>query len=568
MKQKTNTNYSAKSKRKMPNLSGHGAFEDDILNAGLGDDKIKGGTKNEHLYGDLALTAADFRSNGTLLNKTNRQHGNDQLKGNGGDDWLQDQLGRDLMFGGDGDDVLVSVSDSNIPRENPKIAANVDDGNDVDKLVFRKKFYNPKGLQANDRMTGGAGSDTFKFELLINAPEDIYKKHTRKNGSINWGMNGVAGENNNYHDHWVEGIGRDVITDFSGAGGEGDQILITGHTVEYKVIKESNKQVTLGVYSDQGADGVRGGGAHDLDVLGVIQVNHDGNFNLNKDVTVVKNDLGSFQDKHRSQPNILGGGFGSNKIRGGAQDEVLYGDVALTANNFKPNGDISRKTRKQFGNDRIVGKGGNDWLQDQLGRDRMFGGDGNDVLVSLSDSNTPRENTKIGANVDDGNDVDKLIFGKRFYNPDGLQANDRLTGGGGADTFKFGLLINAPEDIYKKHIKRDGLINWGMNGVAGENDNYHDHWVEGIGRDTITDFSGTGGEGDKIVITGHTVEYKVIKESTSQITLGIYSDQGGDGVRGGGAHDLDVLGVIKVNHDGNFNLNKDISVVKADLGSF
>ena len=50
-----------------------------------------------------------------------------------------------------------------------------------------------------------------------------------------------------------------------------------------------------------------------------------------------------------------------------------------------------------------------------------------------------------------------------------------------------------------------GVINWGMNGVAGENDNYHDHWVDGIGIDTITDFSGNGGGNDHILIQGHTV---------------------------------------------------------------
>ncbi|MEM9264439.1 MAG: calcium-binding protein [Cyanobacteria bacterium P01_F01_bin.13] len=568
MSNKQNRSASSRAKRRQLTLSGHGAFDDHILNGGLGDDQIRGTGKNERLYGDIAPLADHFRRNGSLSRKTINRSGNDRLRGNGGDDFIQDQFGRDRMSGGAGNDVIVSVSDSNIPRENPRIAANVDDGNDVDKLVFKPKFYNPRGLQANDRMTGGAGADTFRFELLINAPEDIYEQHTRRNGTINWGMNGVAGENNNYHDHWVEGIGRDTITDFSGAGGEGDKIVITGHTVEYKVIQESDNRVTLGVYSDQGADGVRGGGAHDLDVLGVIQVNHDGNFDADRDVTVVKSDLGSFQDENREQENILGGGLGSNNIRGGSQDETLYGDIALTADNFKPNGDVSRRTRRQFGNDRLRGGDGDDWLQDQLGSDRMFGGDGNDVLVSLSDSNTPRENKRIGANVDDGNDVDKLVFKPRFYNPDRLQANDRMTGGAGADTFMFGLQINAPEDIYQQHIQADGLINWGMNGVAGENNNYHDHWVEGIGRDTITDFSGTGGEGDKIVITGHTVEYKVIAESNRQITLGVYSDQGADGVRGGGAHDMDVLGVIKVNHDGNFNLNQDVSVIQRDLGAF
>lgn len=543
----------------------------------FGNDRLKGDANDNKIMGDPPLFSNDFDSEGYLLRTMPKRFGNDRLNGRDGDDWLQDQLGRDRYRGGEGDDVLVSISDSNVPAENRKIQANVDDGNDVDKLSFARKFYNPDNLASNDRMRGGTGADTFKFDLLINAPEEIYTKHINSDGTINWGMNGVAGENDNYHDHWVEGIGRDTIVDFSGTGGEGDQIVITGHTVQYKVIQESNNQVKLGVYSDQGADGVRGGGAHDMDVLGVINVKHDGNFDLDKDVTLVHEDLGSFAtatgrkvDNPDAEPeeDSLMGSLGSERLVGNSNDNKIYGDPMLTAEDFNRKGYLSQQAIDQHGNDRLLGRDGDDILQDQLGRDRYKGGKGDDVLISISDSNVPAENKQIKANVDDGNDVDKLSFSKEFYNPDDLAANDRLTGGAGADTFKFDLLINAPEEIYTQHMDSDGLINWGMNGVAGENNNYHDHWVEGIGRDVITDFSGTGGEGDKIVLTGHTVEYKVIKELNRQIVLGVYSDQGADGVRGGGAHDLDVLGVIKVRHDGNFNLANDVSVVHQDLGAF
>ncbi|MFG6097073.1 calcium-binding protein [Leptothoe sp. ISB3NOV94-8A] len=262
------------------------------------------------------------------------------------------------------------------------------------------------------------------------------------------------------------------------------------------------------------------------------------------------------------------GGFGNDRLAGQAGDDIIIGDERLTAQDYDADGYLLDTTNALHGNDRLIGGDGNDFLQDQLGSDRLIGGAGDDVLVSISDANAPAENTRIVANQDDGNDVDKLVFAKKFYNPDGLAANDRLTGGAGADTFKFDILMNAPAAIYTQHLQDDGLVNWGMGAVAGENDNYHDHWVESIGRDTITDFSGTGGEGDQIIITGHTVTYKVIKELDERIVLGVYTDQGGDGVRGGGAHDLDVLGVINVKHDGNFNLANDVTVVKADLGAF
>ena len=185
----------------------------------------------------------------------------------------------------------------------------------------------------------------------------------------------------------------------------------------------------------------------------------------------------------------------------------------------------------------------------------------------MSDSGTPKENRRIPAQADDGNDLDKLRFTISFFNPQFIDGNDTLEGGSGADTFEWNLLINAPKSIVNKHTN-DQIINWGGNGVAGENQNYHDHWVDGIGRDVITDFSGEGGEGDKIIIRGHTVQTMLLKESNSKAVIGVYSDQGNDGERGNGAHDFDVLGKIVVLHDGNFNYENDLSVIGTDYGAY
>lgn len=129
------------------------------------------------------------------------------------------------------------------------------------------------------------------------------------------------------------------------------------------------------------------------------------------------------------------------------------------------------------------------------------------------------------------------------------------------------MLVNATKSIVADNSS-DQIINWGMNGVAGENENYHDHWVDGIGRDVITDFSGEGGEGDKIVIKGHTAKAMLLRESGSKAVIGLYSDQGDDGERGGGAHDFDVLGEIIVRHDGNFSYENDVSVLGVDYKAY
>ncbi len=187
------------------------------------------------------------------------------------------------------DTTIYSPSNGGEPIENPDIPADTNDGNDLDKLDFSSQYSSPNG-SGSDQYTGTGGVNTFDFNPLLNAQPEIIEKHTNNDGRINW--QAIAGENDNRHDHWVESIGQDTIMDFSGQGGDGDHINVTGHTtVTTTLIEESEGQVVLGVYSDQGADGSRGNGAHDLDILGTITVNHDGNFNFGSDVTNNSNNV-------------------------------------------------------------------------------------------------------------------------------------------------------------------------------------------------------------------------------------------------------------------------------------
>ncbi|MCL2929007.1 MAG: calcium-binding protein, partial [Trichodesmium sp. MAG_R01] len=67
-----------------------------------------------------------------------------------------------------------------------------------------------------------------------------------------------------------------------------------------------------------------------------------------------------------------------------------------------------------------------------------------------------------------------------------------------------------------------------------------------------------------------TVQKRLLEndEQSKIAVIGLYSDQGNDGQRGGGAHDLDVLGKIVVKHDGNFNFDNDVQVVGVDYGAY
>ena len=205
--------------------------------------------------------------------------------------------------------------------------------------------------------------------------------------------------------------------------------------------------------------------------------------------------------------DLLDGGEGDDELRGGKGNDLLIGGQ---------------------GNDLLRGGKENDTLEGGMGSDELRGGQGNDLLISRSDAGEP----EIGQETD---------ATKVYPNQDITETDDTLVGGGGADTFRFEILLNATVDIMKKHADDNGKINW--KGVAGENDNVHDHWVEPIGNDVIYDFDR---EEDKIEIRGHTVTVDKIEydkdEKYSIISLS--SNQAN-----GGAHDDDQLGTIRVYGD-------------------
>ncbi|MEM9331638.1 MAG: LamG-like jellyroll fold domain-containing protein [Pseudomonadota bacterium] len=217
--------------------------------------------------------------------------GNDTMNGNGGNDFLQGYYGNDDLFGGDGNDVLdgghgedridggagddLIISQADGREGQVAFDPNRDEGIDADSADQQTgKVYLDQPINADDELTGGEGADTFYFQTLINAKERFIEEHTNDDGTIRW--HGVAGENNNIHDHWVEYIGHDVITDFNKA--EGDRIVIEGHTTEIADITYGDENgdgvidhSVIELYSDQG----NGGGAHNDDLLGTIKVYGD-----------------------------------------------------------------------------------------------------------------------------------------------------------------------------------------------------------------------------------------------------------------------------------------------------
>ena len=382
------------------------------------------------------------------------------------------------------------------PLENPNIPADTNDGNDIEKLDFSSRYTDPNGSGIRT-YTGTDGANTFQAEALLNAKPEIIAKHTGDDGKIDW--RGVAGENNNYHDHWVEGPGEIVIENF----GEGDKFILRGHTSEAILLEESEGVATIGLVSDQGRDNSRGNGAHDLDVLGKATIYHDGSFNFWQDVKDITNGVFDGVDITQVQQTVV-----ETPAKEAQKEDTTYvEDVKQTAE---------------------------------------------DTTVEISSTGAePLENPNIPADTNDGNDIEKLDFSSRYTDPNGSGIRT-YTGTDGANTFQAEALLNAKPEIIAKHTGDDGKIDW--RGVAGENNNYHDHWVEGPGEIVIENF----GEGDKFILRGHTSEAILLEESEGVATIGLVSDQGRDNSRGNGAHDLDVLGKATIYHDGSFNFGQDV----------
>lgn len=227
----------------------NGTSRNDTFNAGKSGDAVAGYAGNDKLNGQ---SGDDKLWGGS---------GNDKLDGGSDNDLLVGGFGSDRMDGGSGNDILLSRSDAG-----EMVAAQ-----DGTTQIFAAESAAFK--DTSDVMVGGKGADTFRFEGLVNATDEIVAKHVNADGTIDWV--GVTGENNNVHDHWVDGFGNDTIRDFSRK--QGDKIEIFAHTAEVKSIDHVDRNgdgkadySVITVISQQGA-----AGAHDEDLLGTITVYGD-----------------------------------------------------------------------------------------------------------------------------------------------------------------------------------------------------------------------------------------------------------------------------------------------------
>ena len=230
-----------------------GAETRDVIEGLGGDDTIDGAGGDDEIYGG---------------------YGDDSIEGGDGDDVIDGGRGSDLISGGAGDDLLISRSDAGEQRIGQLALGDPtrpDPDNEVNQARQKLKGWEYQPLVSDDILIGGQGRDTFLISPQINAKLEIIEKHVKSDGTINWA--GVAGENDELHDHWVDSFGIKIIADY--VAGE-DQIAVIGHTAnvnfEYRDTDgDGDNESIITVISNQHG----GGGAHDVDLIGQIIVHGD-----------------------------------------------------------------------------------------------------------------------------------------------------------------------------------------------------------------------------------------------------------------------------------------------------
>ena len=349
--------------------------------------------------------------------------GNDVMRGGGGNDWLLSHGGDDWLYGDAGNDLL--LDDPGLtPGDNRWLAlpgASSDDrlfgGTGDDVLISQQgKDYLDGGEgndtllsgQGDDTLSGGAGNDFLLADTALNRfdfvrqPDGSFKTVlVAADETVDYGKDTLFG-----------GAGNDDL-----AGGGSDDFLLGG----------------------SGNDTLWGDGNGTLDANGIIRITvgdgtragNDTLFGEQGDDTL----LGGGGDDY------LDGGAGNDQLDGDQDgldilyhgDDTLFGgdgDDVLVGNggNDMLSGDA--------GNDRLSGDEGNDRLSGGVGMDTLQGGDGNDVLSGGAGDDTLAGDAGQDR-VTGGAGNDQLQGGAGDDMLDGGVGADQLFGDAGADTFVF-----------------------------------------------------------------------------------------------------------------------------------
>ena len=568
---------------------------------GAGDDRLVGLGGHDRLYGEA---------------------GADRLYGSWGDDVLEGGAGADVLDGEGGTDTLSYAGSASGVAVN--LATGTVSGGDaqgdtiasVENVLGSAQADVLVGDGSANRLDGGAGADTLSGAGGADT------------------LTGGAGDDTFQYSNATDSTGAnpDRILDFSGNGGDGDHLDLSGLGNDLTFIGTTAFSNSAGEvrYVQRGADT-----SSNSDDYTDVLVDLDGDGTANVKVTLVGlhsltlDDLPGVQAPPVVKPRDLDGTPGDdtlvgddqdNTLRGLAGDDTLEGkagadtldggsgadtaaytdsDAAVqvdlragTASGGHAQGDTltsienlrgsahgdelrgsdgANRLWGGAGDDKLVGLGGDDWLYGEAGADRVFGSGGDDVLdggagadvldgeggtdtlsyagsasgvaVNLA-SGTVSGGDAQGdtiASVENvlGSAQDDVLVGNGSANRlDGGAGADTLRGAGGADTLTGG----AGDDTFQYSNATDST---------------------GANPDRILDFSGNGGDGDHLDLSGLGNDLIFIGTTTFSNSAGeVRSVQRGAATSSNTSDDYtDVL--VDVDGDGTAN----VKVILAGLHS-
>lgn len=265
-----------------------------------------------------------------------------------------------------------------------------------------------RGQDGNDNLSGGPDND----QIYGNSGNDVLSGDDGNDVMFgNIGDDNLNGGSGN--DQMSGNEDNDTLT-----GGEGDDSMFGG-TGNDRI--SGNAGVDL-IQGDDGMDTVNGGADGD-EIFG------------GKDDDVLAGDAGD---------DLIIGNQGDDDISGGADDDRLFGIGGAdtldggTGIDVMFGGTGDDLVSGGNGADKLFGENDNDTLDGGANNDKLYGGNGNDSLDGGAGSDElfgDDGNDFVGG----GSDADTLFGGAGDDTLDGGRGSgiDRVTGGGGADTFVY-----------------------------------------------------------------------------------------------------------------------------------
>ncbi|MBV5277646.1 MAG: hypothetical protein J0647_01100, partial [Campylobacteraceae bacterium] len=445
----------------------------------LGGDTLDGGKGVDQIIGDSELTLSSSLVNNVLVYSkldANNLDNNTMSAFIGGDD---------IIYGGDGNDIIDGDAKINIPSNMTDVLINTSNNHLYDYIVNSTSGETLgiitggndtiSGGGGDDILDGGSGLDTVDYRNFTgNLYVDLSSQYalgdgvdTLKNieniiGSSSALANTLIGDSfsntiigSYLASDTLSGLDGNDVLDGRGYNNPSSPTALTEYVqskdwADYRYVDASNHlEIDLSDYRNASATV----SATDRDTLRYVENIFGSNqadifkLSTNTTNTIIAgggNDTFLAQIKTTGQNFIYGGG-GSDTI-----DYQAYGDSGVTVNMLSQGitattGDALDSVENIYGssgNDTITGDDGSNIIVGRLGKDILNGGKGDDIVYGDNIGNTngllDLSNTLIGG---EGNDT--LYAGEKGDTLSGGLGNDLLTGASGSDTADYSVSASA-----------------------------------------------------------------------------------------------------------------------------